>query len=231
MTGVISANGLSGPGGVSFVPGTVVPANGAVVTDGQSKNLTGPDGTVQFGTVTLSVSGGSMQSAKLPTNSTVITTQAGGVNVQDADGTNVGCTPVIVSQTGQLSYVSVPGTAALVTNGLSVKVANNGGGGALDGNASITGGFINWIALAAQTDTLISNGFTTTLNSFVVSASTDFATVNVASGGLQSVTVSLAPTKAVVTNAQQLTIPVTGTYTTTATLTVAGGAVTAIVLS
>jgi hypothetical protein len=231
MTGVISANGLSGPGGVSFVPGTTVPSNGAIVTDGQTKNLTGADGSVQFGTVTLSVSGGSMQSAKLPTGSTVITSQASSVPVQDADGTSVACTATIVPQTGQLSYVGVPGTAALVTNGMSVKVANNGGGGALNGNASIAGGFINWIALAAQTDTLISNGFTTSLNSVVVSPSSDFVTVNVASGGLQSVTLSLDPTKAVVTNTQQLTIPVTGTYTTKATLTVAGGAVTAIVLS
>jgi hypothetical protein len=38
-------------------------------------------------------------------------------------------------------------------------------------------------------------------------------------------------TKAVVSNAQALVVPVTGVYATTATLTVAGGAVTAIVLS
>ena len=231
MTGVISANGLSGPGGVSFVPGTTVPSNGAVVTDGQSKALTGPDGSLQFGTVTLSVSGGSMQSAKLPTGSTVITNQASSVPVQDADGTSVSCTATIVGATGQLSYIGVPGTAALVTNNMSVKVANNGGGGALNGNASIAGGFINWIALAATTDTLISNGFTANLGTVSVSASTDFATVNVSAGGLQSVGISLAPTKAVVTNSQQLTIPVTGTYTSKATLTVSGGAVTAIVLS
>lgn len=230
MTGVISANGLSGPGGVSFVPGTVVPSDGAIVTDGQTKNLTGPDGTLQFGTVTLAVSGGSMQSAKLPTNSTVITTQATSVPVQDADGTNVGCTPVIVPQTGQLSYIGVPGTAALVTNGMTVKMANNGGAGPVDGTVAITGGFINWVALAAATDTIISNGFTTNA-SVAVSPSTDFATVNVSAGGLQSVTVSFAPTKAVVTDSQALVVPVTGTYTTTATLTVAGGAVTAIVLS
>jgi hypothetical protein len=228
----MAGNGISSPGnGVSFVPGTVIPSNGAVVTDGQSKTLTGFDGSVQFGTVTLSVTGGSMQSAKLPSGSTVITNQASAIPVQDADGTSVSCTATIVAQTGQLSFVGVPGTAALVTNGMSVKVANNGGGGALNGNASIAGGFINWIALAAQTDTLISNGFTTTLGTVSVSASTDFATMNVSSGGLQSIGLSLAPTKAIVTNSQQLTIPVTGTYATKATLTVSGGAVTAIVLS
>lgn len=41
----------------------------------------------------------------------------------------------------------------------------------------------------------------------------------------------LAATQAVVANAQQPTIPVTGTYATKATLTVAGGVVTAIALS
>lgn len=41
----------------------------------------------------------------------------------------------------------------------------------------------------------------------------------------------LAATQAVVANAQQLTVPVTGTYVTKATLTVVAGAVTAIALS
>jgi hypothetical protein len=42
---------------------------------------------------------------------------------------------------------------------------------------------------------------------------------------------SIDATKAVVSNTQQLTVPVTGTYATKATLTVVAGAVTAIVLS
>lgn len=42
---------------------------------------------------------------------------------------------------------------------------------------------------------------------------------------------TLPATTAKVTNGQQLVIPVTGTYATTVTLTVAGGAVTAAVLS
>ncbi|MBB3411206.1 hypothetical protein FHT87_005159 [Rhizobium sp. BK316] len=230
MAGSISANGLSGPGGVSFVPGTVVPSNGAVVIDGVSSSVTASNGTTQLSTATAKVSGGSLQSLSLPAGRTVITNQAGAITVQDADGTQINCTATIVDPTGQLSYVGVPGTGALVTNGMTVKMANNGGGGPVDGTVAITGGFINWVALAAATDTIISNGFTTNA-SVAVSPSTDFATVNVSSGGLQSVTVSFAPTKAVVTNNQALTVPVTGTYTTTATLTVSGGAVTAIVLS
>lgn len=41
----------------------------------------------------------------------------------------------------------------------------------------------------------------------------------------------LPATQAIVSNAQALAVPVTGTYTTTATFTVAGGAITGIVLS
>lgn len=212
--------------------GTFVPADGAIVTNGSPVNIFGTNGTSQRGTATAVVTDGALI-VTLPAGSTIITDQAGGVNVQDADATTVNATAVIAAGSNQLSYVSVPGTAALVTNNMSVKVANNGGGGALDGNAAITGGFINWIALAATTDTLVSNAFTTDVNASigVSGAGDDFATMNVSSAALQSVTVSLVPTKAVVTNAQELTIPVTGTYVSKATLTVAGGAVTAIVLS
>lgn len=212
--------------------GTFVPADGAVVTDGSTVNIFGTNGTSQRGTATAVVTDGALI-VTLPAGSTIITDQAGGVNVQDADATTVNATAVIAAGSNQLGYVSVPGTAALVTNNMSVKVANNGGAGALDGNAAITGGFINWIALAATTDTLVSNAFTTDVNPSigVSGAGDDFATMNVSSAALQSVSVSLVPTKAVVTNAQELTIPVTGTYVSKATLTVAGGAVTAIVLS
>jgi hypothetical protein len=217
------------------LPVTIVGSSGgsaAVVPNGSTVNIFGTNGTSQRGTATAVVTNGAL-TVTLPAGSTIITDQAGGVNVTDADSTTVGSTAVITAGSNQLSYVSVPGTAALVTNNMSVQVANNGGAGALNGNASITGGFINWIALAATTDTLVSNAFTTNVSASigVSGAGSDFATMNVSSAALQSVTVSLVPTKAVVTNAQQLTIPVTGTYTTKATLTVSGGAVTAIVLS
>lgn len=209
-----------------------VPPTGAIVTDGEPFTLSGPDSTRNFGTVTAAVSGGSVERVNLPTGSTVITDQAGELNVVDADGTTVNCTATIQPQTGELSFVAVPGTAALVTNGLSVSVANNGGGGARPGTAAITGGFINWIALTNTTDCLLTNGFATDVSGFAVSGVGDFATANVSAGALQSVTVSLEPTKTVVTNGQALNgVAPTGTYTNTVTFTVAGGVITAIVLS
>lgn len=183
-----------------------VPASGAIVTNGETFPLSGPDSTRNFGTVTANVSGGSIQRVNLPTGSTVVTNAAGALNVVDADGTSVDCTATIQPQTGELTFVSVPGTAALVTNGLSVSVANNGGGGARPGTAAITGGFINWIALTNTTDCLLSNGFSTSVAGFAVSGVGDFATANVSAGGLQSVTVSLEPTKAVVSNAGAIEI-------------------------
>lgn len=230
---VIVPNGAPVSPGALGTPVTIVGGSGnvAVVNDGSSMSLKGTDGSVSFGNAVATVSNGAVTSVRLPAGSTIITDQAGALNVQDADGTIVNCTATITPGSSQLSYIGVPGTAALLTGGMSVKVANNGGGGPLDGNAQITGGFINWIALANATDCLISNGFTTNVSGYAVSGTTDFATVNVSSGALQSVGVSLAPTKAVATNGQELTIPVTGTYTTKATLTVSGGAITAITLS
>jgi hypothetical protein len=230
----MAGNGISYPGnGVSFVPGTTIPSDGAVVIAGDSVVLSGPDGSRSFGNVTIDVAGGAVTDVKLPTGSTVITGAAGAIKVQDADGTSVNCSAVIVPQTGDLSYVSVPGNGAIVTDGLAVKMANFGGAGPLDGTASITGGFLTSVNLKNQTDTLVSNGFSVNVGAtFGVSgAGSDFATVNVASGGISDVDVSLIPTKAVVANSQALAVPVTGTYTTTATLTVAGGVITGIVLS
>lgn len=206
-------------------------ATAAFVDEGDSIALTGTDGTRPFGTITAKVATGVLGSATLPSGSTVITTQTGSVTVRDADATSVDCTPVIQPQTGLLSYVSVPGTAALVTNGMSAKVAGYGGSGPLDGLVAISGGFINWVSLAHPTDTLVSNGFSVDLGAFSVSGVNDYATLNIAAGAITNISVALEPTKTVVSNGVDLTVPVTGTYVTKATPTVAGGVITGIVLS
>lgn len=233
---VIVPNGVPVVASPRGVPVTIVGSGGAgspaIVDDGSSLNLTGPDGSHSFGTVTAEVVNGAVQRVTLPTDETVITGQAGGVTVRDADGTNVSCTATIQPQTGQLSYVAVPGTAALVTGGMSVKMANFGGAGPVDGLVQITGGFINWVSLAAQTDAIVSNGFSTALGTVDVSQVQDFATVNVSAGALQSVGVSLAATKTIVSTGQEITgVAPTGTYTDTVTFTVAGGVITGITLS
>lgn len=232
---VLVTNGTPAMLATKGMPITLVGGGGggdaAVVSNGNTVPLTGPDGSRSFGSGTAVVSSGSVQRVTLPTGSSVITDQAGSITVNDADGTVVNCSATIQPQTGQLSFVSVPGTAALVTGGMSVKMANYGGAGSVDGLVQITGGFINWVSLANQTDVIVSNTFSTNLGPVGVSPTTDFATVNVSAGALQSVSVSLEPTKTIITHNVPLTVPVTGTYTTTATPTVVNGVVTGITLS
>jgi ribosomal protein S12 methylthiotransferase accessory factor YcaO len=74
----------------------------------------------------------------------------------------------------------------------------------------------------------LSNGDTVAVVNSAGAASHN-GTATVTTGALTNV--KLAATAAMVDNAQQLTIPVTGVYATKATLTVANGVVTAIVLS
>ena len=219
-------------------PITIVGSGGgagapAIVSNGATVPLTGPDGSRAFGNGTAVVSNGSVQRVSLPGTATVITNQSESVNVTDADGTTVGCTPTIVPETGFLSFIGVPGTAALVTNNMSVKMASFGGAGPVNGLMNISGGFINWVSLANQTDVIVSNGFSTDLNATigVSQAGDDYVVANVSAGGLQSVTVNLVPTKTVVTHDVPLTVPVTGTYTNTVTPTVVNGVVTGITLS
>lgn len=205
-------------------------ATAAFVDDGDMVFVAGADGSLSFGSFPAVVSTGALQQIRLSAGRTVITNQAGAITVNDADGTQVNATATIASN-GALSFVGVPDTAALVTGGMSMKMANFGGAGPVDGTVQITGGFINWVSLANQTDAIISNTFSTSISGIAVSPSDDFASVNVSSGALQSVAVSLAPTKTVVTDAQALQVPVTGTYTNTATVSVANGVITGIALS
>lgn len=230
---VLVNNGTPARISTKGMPITLVGGGGgaAIVSNGGTVPLSGPDGSRSFGSGTAVVQNGAVQRVTLPSNATVITNQEGAINVSDADGTSVSCTATIVPQTGALTFVGVPGTAALVTGGMSVKMANFGGAGPVDGLMAITGGFINWVSLASQTDTIVSNGFSTNLGAIAVSPSTDFATVNVSAGALQSVSVSLAPTKTVIVHNEPITVPVTGTYTNTVTPTVANGVLTGITLS
>lgn len=227
------------PNGTPVAPGTqgiavtiVGGGDFAVVNSGSTIPLTGPDGSRAMGSGTAVVSSGAVQRVTLPAGSTVITDQAGAITVSDADGTSVDCSATIVPQTGFLSFVGLPGTAALVTSNMSVKMADFGGGGPVDGVVQITGGFINWVSLANQTDTILSNGFAGDVTLGPVSgAGSDYATINIAAGTLSNVAVSYVPTKALVESGVPHTVPVTGTYVDTITPTVVNGAVTGFTLS
>lgn len=187
MTGVISANGLSGPGGVSFVPGTVVPANGAVVTDGATTTLAKSDDTGNLATVTVNVVGGTVQDVALPANYAVL--QDGGTSINIAQYDNSGtfaATPHASANVASAQLANA--TTRIVVDALPVTVKNVSGSVTASGVIGISGGALTGITLAAATS-LVSNG-------------------------------------------TALTVPVTGTYTTTITPQVnASGVITGFTLS
>ena len=85
-----------------------------------------------------------------------------------------------------------------------------------------------YFALPAGTATVTDGAATAVLNSAGADPHNSTVVVN-NQGVLQGV--NLAATAAIVDNGDALTVPVTGTYTTTATISVANGVVTGIVLS
>lgn len=167
-------------------------ATACFVDDADPVTVTGPDGTRTFTMEAAAVvAAGALSRASLPSGSSVITDAAGGVPVQDADGTRVDSSAVIVPATGALSYVSMPGTAAIATNGGTTKIANSNGGGPVDGVFAITGGFLTSVNLAVATQTIVANGFTTGVDGY---PDQSFATMNVSASGLQSVAITVPST-------------------------------------
>lgn len=77
--------------------------------------------------------------------------------------------------------------------------------------------------------TVVTNGATVSVKNSAGSKTVAGATIDVVAGAVEDV--NLPATAALLTTAQALVVPVTGSYATTATVTVAGGVVTAIVLS
>jgi hypothetical protein len=200
-----------------------LPADVAMVKSADLVPVKGPDGSFTMATGAAHVTDGILDYATMPAGSTVITNQAGGVVVQDAGGTKVNGSATIAAN-GQLSYVGMPGTAAICANGGATKIANSTGAGPVDGVFAVTGGFLTSVDLKLATDTIVSNGFSVDLGAVSVSNSgDDYATVNVASSAITNVGVSLVPTKTILQNGA--TIGLTSlVYNSGATAVVSGGA-------
>lgn len=67
----ISFPAISAPGGVSFVPGTIVPANGAVVINGATETIKNISATVSS-TGTIGVAGGAVTFITLAANTSLV---------------------------------------------------------------------------------------------------------------------------------------------------------------
>jgi hypothetical protein len=184
----MAGNGISSPGnGVSFVPGTVVPSNGAVVVNGSSTMLSKSDNTGNLAQVTANISGGSLANVALPANYGVL--QDGGSSINCAQYDNSGTIAVVPHVSGNSPSVQLANaTTRIVIDALPVTVKNVSGSVTASGTIGVSGGALSGITLAASTS-LVSNG-------------------------------------------TALTVPVTGTYTTTITPQVnASGVITGFTLS
>lgn len=213
---------LSYPGnGVSFVPGTQVPVNGAVVVNGGTATLAKSDNTGNLGTVTLNVSGGSIQDVALPANKAVLTDQQASININQFDSTGSFAASVAVALNVQ-TVTLANATTRIAANGGPVNVTNSASSKTVGAAFQIAGGAWGAVQLSAATDAIVSNAGG-------VAVRGQPGTLAVAGGLLTQVT--LPATVAVVQSGDALTIPVTGTYVTTVTLTISGGLITSMVLS
>jgi hypothetical protein len=181
--------------------GVLAPTTMSAINDGASVNLVGTDGHSVRGSANAAVANGAL-TLSLPAGSTIITDQAGGVSIQDGNGTTASGTPIITGGTNQLSYVSM-GNAAVALNGGAVKMSNSDGSGLLAGTFVVTGGILVSANLSSAAQTIVANTFSTSIVGYPAES---FATLNVSNSGLQSVSVTLPSTSVRVDSGQSIGI-------------------------
>ncbi|UTC27966.1 hypothetical protein [Stenotrophomonas phage A1432] len=126
-----------------------------------------------------------------------------------------------------LTGAAGPGGGASVANGATVSVRNSAGADPHNGTAVVSGSTFTGVNLAA-TVALVDSADTIPLQNSA-GASKGNATVTVAAG--VPTNVRAPATSAIVANNEVLTVPITGTGTTSATVTVANGVVTGLALA
>lgn len=144
----MAGNGISYPGnGVSFIPGAVVPSDGAIVTDGTSATLTKVDGTGNLGTVTLDVAGGSVSGAALAGNLGVVTDNVSvNINQYDNSGSVAAAVDVLANAA---TFTLANATTRIVINGQSTNIRNVSGSKAVGGTIVVDQGALTGVTLAA----------------------------------------------------------------------------------
>ncbi len=206
--------------------GPELPATQAVVSNGATLSVhtttTGGDPHP----ATLSVSDGVVNYALLA-DSVILVDQADNVRVTNSAGATISSAATVSVVSGALNRISLPATIAGLANAGTATISNSAGTTIGTGTAVVAAGVITRIALPA-TIAGVANAATVVVQNSA-GAQAHNATATVAAGLVSNV--KLAATAAIVDNAQALTVPVTGTYATTATLTVANGVITGIALS
>ena len=129
---------------------------------------------------------------------------------------------------GVFKGIELAQTDTTVSNGGTVVVQNSAGALATNAIATVAAGTLSNVRLPA-TSTIVANAKTLPLWNSAGTLITSSGTLTVANGVAGRL--NMPAQVAAVVNAQVLTVPVTGTYVTKATFTVAGGVITGIVLS
>lgn len=124
--------------------------------------------------------------------------------------------------------VDLPATDAIVSNAEVVSITNSAGADGHNATAAVAANAITSLKLAA-TVAMVDTADAVVVHNSAGAAVAGAHVAEVAAGVLSDV--KLAATIAPIANGAALVVPVTGAYVTTATVTVANGVVTGIVLS
>lgn len=161
---------------------------------------------------------------------------SGTAAVSDADAVNVSnsgftaSASAVAAVTGNtLSAAVLPATVAIAKGADAITIADASGTTAPGTLNPITAGALAGAKITAATSTINKQGDGINLQNSAGAAQGGQVTMQVAGG--VAVGARMAATTSAVTNGQALTVPVTGTYTDTATVAVANGVVTGITLS
>lgn len=168
--------------------------------------------------------------APLEDNQTVLS-DGDSVSLLRSNNTATGITTTAEVSGGALTGTALPESSAVISQSALVTLRTNNGTlitGANQGTAQVVGSDLSSVRLGVNMGAVVAGNSITVRNSAGASVST--GTVSV-STGTNVVSAALPATAAVATNGQALTVPVTGIYTNTATITVANGVITGITLS
>lgn len=204
-------------------PGTVT------VTGGEAKPVLALGGTPLVTGSTL-VGDDVFEGIEIPETASIVE-NADLVQVREFDKTSIVSSNCVaeVSANG-LSYVSLPAGTAVAANGGTVPggVVNSAGADTHPATFTVTDGKITNVKITAATTGLVDQGDTVSVQNSA-GANGIGSTAQVANGVITAVRLPAA--SAAVSNGAALTVPVTGAYTTTATIAVANGVITGITLS
>lgn len=208
-----------------------VPEGSVVVTSGTGVPLLKLDESLLFDSAVALVKDGTLTGATLPGTTTTLT-HAASVAVRESDGTTIvtgaGATATVSANT--LNYITLPAGIAAAGAGASVPggVVNSAGTDSHPATFTVAGGKVTNVKLTAATTAVVDQSDTVSVQNSA-GANGIGSVVHVANGAVTAV--RLPASSAAVSNGAALTVPVTGTYTTTATIAIANGVITGITLS